>query len=604
MRQPVIRHGERPATSRRQRREIGAVLRRVQQLLRMFDAKPGGETLVPKLHAVLVQPLEKTPRAVPRRQDDRRRRDEGRVRVRVRNRNRVRVRAAGISSVRPRAHPDGARDAAVSLVHRGLEHDPLRRLTEPQIHAPRREVSPRVSEDAHQAIRAEVGFAGDENLARRAERDERSEDRTHVVRVASDAGGEFTVGPRTRAPLAVTQVAVRIEHATREERADVPPAGFYRLPALQHRRRDALLRERERGEETRRAETDDHHALGGGVEGGGGVDDVVVRVLGEAIVERFVIDVFVDPIGFRSFGDGVVVSSVVPVRADANALFGSHSDLEGFDGTRGDGGGVDGDVVDVQNVAEHRRDGSRVAGLAHDADAVPWTVAQERAAVFASAPDGEAEDGARGVAEGGRDLEGVLARVVLEAELDVEQTPRLRAVGGDVDVAGGLTSAAAATATASALVRGAVSATAAAASGRLAAAALSAAAGFPVPPLVAAAAMGLLLGVRVREAGPVGRGDRRPGAVYANATRRRRRRDGMREASIREGANARAERPRRRERRARRRERRPHRRREHRARYERRSGGAREAGAPPRRRGSLLSDDDQKAPRGISQGAR
>ena len=153
-----------------------------------------------------------------------------------------------------------ARDAAVSLVRRGFEHDPLRRLTEPQIHAPRREVSPRVSEDAHQAIRAEVGFAGDENLARRAECDERSEDRTHVVRVASDAGGEFTVGPRTRAPLAVTQVAVRIEHAASEQRADVPPAGFHRLAALQHGRRDALLRERERGEQTRGAQTDDTRA--------------------------------------------------------------------------------------------------------------------------------------------------------------------------------------------------------------------------------------------------------------------------------------------------------------------------------------------------------
>ena len=97
-----------------------------------------------------------------------------------------------------------------------------------------------------------------QNLRRRPERNQRLQNHAHVVAVPSDARGELTVRPRPRAALAVAQVAVRVEHAAREEGADVATAAFNRLPALKHRHRDPSLRQRECREEPRGAETHDH----------------------------------------------------------------------------------------------------------------------------------------------------------------------------------------------------------------------------------------------------------------------------------------------------------------------------------------------------------
>ena len=58
MRESVICDGQRSFPSSRQTRQLCAVLQFVQQRLRMFYAKSGGERLILEINAVLVKSLE------------------------------------------------------------------------------------------------------------------------------------------------------------------------------------------------------------------------------------------------------------------------------------------------------------------------------------------------------------------------------------------------------------------------------------------------------------------------------------------------------------------------------------------------------------------
>ena len=107
----------------------------------------------------------------------------------------------------------------------GSNHDPLRRLTEPQIHArdaryPRAFRRMRTRRSVPRWGLPVTRISRGAPNATSALRTERTSSELRPMRVVS------LPSDHVPAPLAVTQVAVRIEHATREERADVPPAGF------------------------------------------------------------------------------------------------------------------------------------------------------------------------------------------------------------------------------------------------------------------------------------------------------------------------------------------------------------------------------------------